>query len=138
MDNRLQAIANCNPQSRTQGFTTPPSRRKSHLKGVAIQLTDVVCKLFNILGDTLVSVGETTKGGGSIVGTVAAVLLVQMVGQSALERNLNPFLHVLETTVHHCRRDGDTSKGSQEPSKLRKLLQAGRGVIVYINHCMSE
>lgn len=84
----------------------------SYLECVAVQLADVVCKFLDILSDTLVSVGEATKSRCCIVCTIAAILLVQVVGQSALESNLNLFLHVLETTVHHCRRDGNPSKGS--------------------------
>lgn len=93
-------------------------RAQVHLERVAVQLTDVVGELLNIFSNTLVSVGEAAKGRGSIVGTVAAVLLVQMVGQSALESNLNPFLHVLETAVHHCSGNGNASKCSQEPGEL--------------------
>ena len=100
-----------------------PGGHSPHLERVAVQLTDVVRELLHIFSDALVCVGKAAKGGGSIVGTVAAVLLVQMVGQSALESNLDPFLHVLQTAVHHCSGDRNASKGSQEPGKLRKVLQ---------------
>ena len=120
----MQAGANCKQQRRTCSITIPACRHKFHLECVAVQLADVVRKLLNIFGDALISVGEAAKSRGSIVSTVTAVLLVQVVGQSTLECNLNPFLHVLETTVHCCRGNGNTSKGSQEPGKLRKVLQA--------------
>ena len=92
------------------------------LEGVAIQLTDVICELLHILCDTLICIGQTSQSGCSVVGTVAAILLVQMVGQAALESYLNPLLHVFEAAVHCCCRDGNTGKDSQQTGKLRKVL----------------
>ena len=56
---------------------------------------------------------------------VAAVLLVQVVGQPPLEGNLYPLLHVLEPAVHHGCWDGHACKGCQATRKALKVLQAG-------------
>ena len=96
----------------------------AYLEGVAVQLTDVVRKLLDVFCDALVCVGEASQGRCSIVGAVAAVLLMQMMRQSALEGYLDSFLHVLQAAVDHCCRDCHTSECGQQAGKLRKVLQS--------------
>ena len=90
----------------------------AYLEGVAVQLTDVVRKLLDVC------VGEASQGRCSIVGAVAAVLLMQMMRQSALEGYLDSFLHVLQAAVDHRCRDCHTSECGQQAGKLRKVLQS--------------
>ena len=92
------------------------------LEGVAVQLTDVVRKLLHILCDALICIGQASQSRCSVVGAVAAVLLVQMVRQPALESYLDPLLHVLQAAVDCCCRNGHTSKNGQQTGKLRKIL----------------
>lgn len=47
---------------------------------------------------------------------------MQMVSEPALECYLNLLLHVLETTVYYCCRNGNASKSSQEPGKMGEIL----------------
>ena len=60
---------------------------------------------------------------GAHTAPVAAVLLVQVVGEPPLEGNLYPLLHVLEPAVHHGCWDGHACKGCQATRKALKVLQ---------------
>ena len=98
------------------------------LEGIAVQLTDVIRKLLHILCDALICVCQASQSGCSIVGSVAAVLLVQVVRQAALKSYLNPLLHVLKAAVDCRCWNGNTSKSGQQASKLREVLLTHDGM----------
>lgn len=94
----------------------------AHLEGVAVQFSDAERELLDVLSDALVGMREATKSGGSIVGSIAAVLAVQHVCQADHEGNLDPFLHVLQACIHTGSRDGDPHEHAQPPGKSPEIL----------------
>ena len=66
---------------------------------------------------------EATQGTSSVVGPIAAVLAVQHVRQADHERDLDALLHVLQASIHSCRRKGNPHENAQPACKSLEILR---------------